>query len=237
MVLGYQNLRSLVMVTSTTKFLGRDFSSYGHDPRGRWRHSVSVGAAAKRLANELGENPITREKIFIAGLLHDIGKMILHAHLSSYTDAEIGSYDSLCAAETDLLGMNHAEAGALVGEKWNLDPLVCDVLGGHHGGPSNPLASATSRWCAWRMQWPTASELAISPGGSRCPGFASRTWSACNSTQRSGRRCGSRGSGTSPRHNPPRHSTQARRRRTGVTPPTMRCPGWARTSNSPPSGT
>lgn len=135
MVLGYQNLRSLVLVTSTSKFLSRDFSCYGHDPKGLWKHAVAVAAGAKSLAVRLGINPMIREEVFIGALLHDIGKMVLHRHLSTFSQDEIRTHGTAEDAEDSLLGITHPEAGTLVAAKWNLSPLVTTIIGCHHETP------------------------------------------------------------------------------------------------------
>lgn len=131
-LLGYQNLRSMVMITSTSKFMRQDFSCYGHDDKGLWRHSVAVAAAARELALMLGEGETAAEELFVAALLHDIGKMVLSKYLAETPPDEIQSYDSITAAEQEILGMTHAEAGDLVAGKWNLTSVVHSVIANHH---------------------------------------------------------------------------------------------------------
>lgn len=134
MVLGYQNLRSLVMVTSTSKFLRHDFSFYGYNERGLWEHSVAVAAIAKQLATVFGMDPLIREELFIGALLHDIGKLVVLPHLSQHSLETVQAYPTFCDAETALLGIDHAEAGTLVAAKWNLSPLVAVLIQKHHRG-------------------------------------------------------------------------------------------------------
>jgi len=131
-VLGYQNLRSMMMITSTSKFMRQDFSCYGHDDKGLWRHSVSVAAAAREFSVILGENETVSEELFIAALLHDIGKMVLSKYLSATPPDRIRSYGSITSAEQAVLGMTHSEAGDLVAGKWNLSPVIHSVIANHH---------------------------------------------------------------------------------------------------------
>jgi len=138
MVLGYQNLRSLLMVTSASKFMKRNFAIYGHDERGLWSHSVCVGAGARCLAAHLDENPMMQEELFIAALLHDIGKMVLARHLAYFPEDRLSGFESIVAMERELLGITHAEAGTLVAAKWNLSPLVSIVIDRHHGSDCTP---------------------------------------------------------------------------------------------------
>ena len=138
MVLGYQNLRSLVIATSTGKHMRQDFSCYGHEPKGLWKHSVSVAAAAKSLATDMGETQPMREEMFIAALLHDIGKMVLVNYLVSYPADTLQGFPSVEDAERELLGIGHGEAGTLVAAKWNLSPLVSVAAEHHHAGDVPP---------------------------------------------------------------------------------------------------
>jgi putative nucleotidyltransferase with HDIG domain len=133
MVLGYQNLRSMVMITSASQIMLQDFDCYGHDEKGLWRHSVSVAAGARSLATQLGEDQILAEELFVAALLHDIGKMVLSKHLSQVPAEQIRAHASISAAEDALIGITHAEAGDLVASKWNLSLLVHSVIANHHG--------------------------------------------------------------------------------------------------------
>lgn len=76
-MLGFKSLRSMVLAASTGNMLERDIGCYGHCEKGLWHHSVCVAAGAKYLAKRLGYEPAFREELFDAGLLHDIGKMLL----------------------------------------------------------------------------------------------------------------------------------------------------------------
>ncbi len=133
MVLGYQNLRSMVMITSTSQLMRQDFDCYGHNDKGLWRHSVSVAASARGLSTLLGDDKALAEELFVAALLHDIGKMVLSKHLSQASKEQIRAHGSITAAEDALVGITHAEAGDLVAGKWNLSPVVHSVITNHHG--------------------------------------------------------------------------------------------------------
>ena len=138
MVLGYQNLRSLLLVTSASRLMTRDFAIYGHDEKGLWYHAVCVAAGAKCLAVHLSEDPMMQEELFIAALLHDIGKMVLVRHLAQLPEDQLSGFESTVAMERELLGITHAEAGTLVAAKWNLGPLVSIVIDRHHGSDCEP---------------------------------------------------------------------------------------------------
>jgi putative nucleotidyltransferase with HDIG domain len=99
-----------------------------------WQHSLAVGCAAKVLAM-LAHDPHA-EEAFIAGLLHDIGKLAMAMFLSEEAtmvynlmkDRDICQFD----AEKDCLGVTHQEIGALVAHHWNLPELYVPSIGHHH---------------------------------------------------------------------------------------------------------
>jgi putative nucleotidyltransferase with HDIG domain len=131
MVLGFRGVRSLVLATSTAKFLQRDFTCYGHQPKGLWLHAVSVAAGARKLARACRFSPDECELLFVAGLLHDIGKLLLVTYLAD-SGGTAGAPE--CEFERARIGLDHTEAGALVTAKWNLANEIQDVIKMHHGG-------------------------------------------------------------------------------------------------------
>ncbi len=135
-VLGFRGLRSLVLASGTSKYLQSDFQCYGHDRAGLWRHSLAVAAGCRGLAASLPA--ADREELFVAGLLHDIGKLVLAPYLrENELQLDLGS--PLTEAEQRTLGIDHTEAGALVAARWNLSPRVQDILR-HHHAESPPAA-------------------------------------------------------------------------------------------------
>lgn len=143
MVLGFRGVRSLVLATSTAKFLQRNFEVYGHQPKGLWLHAVCVAAGSRALARTCRMSPDDAEMLFVAGLLHDIGKMLLVTYLSESVKASTAN-GPVATFERALIGIDHTEAGALVTAKWNLAAEVQDAIKGHHdetvATPTRPTA-------------------------------------------------------------------------------------------------
>jgi len=131
MVLGFRGVRSLVLASSTAKFLQRDYSCYGHEPKGLWFHAACVAAGAKAIAKSCKLGVEEAEQLFVAGLLHDIGKLMLVQYLSEHQRAAEKA-SSITEFERAVLGLDHTEAGALVTAKWNLSPEVQEVIKAHH---------------------------------------------------------------------------------------------------------
>jgi putative nucleotidyltransferase with HDIG domain len=157
MVLGFRGVRSLVLATSTAKFLQRNFDVYGHQPKGLWLHAVCVAAGSRGLAKLCKMTPDEAEMLFVAGLLHDIGKLLLIQYLA---DAAKGAPvpSPAWAFERTAIGIDHAEAGALVTAKWNLAPEIQDVIKAHH---DEAAPTATKGAALVRLADVVAHELGI----------------------------------------------------------------------------
>lgn len=99
-----------------------------------WQHSVAVGLTAKgicKLARRHGQV----ETAFLSGLLHDIGKIALdtwfpEAYQAVLSRVAEGSF--FVDAERDLLGLDHAEAGAILAADWHFPDTIVDVIRDHH---------------------------------------------------------------------------------------------------------
>ncbi|WP_306590018.1 HDOD domain-containing protein [Geothrix sp. 21YS21S-4] len=99
-----------------------------------WQHSVAVGLTAKGvcvLARRHGQ----AETAFLTGLLHDIGKVALDTCFPEEYQGVLqavaeGSY--FVDAERAVLGLDHAEAGALLAESWSFPQTIVEVIRDHH---------------------------------------------------------------------------------------------------------
>lgn len=103
------------------------------DRRQFWEHCFTTAAAADALQRRV--NAQTNDG-FIAGLLHDIGRIILDQHFPDEFQeimALAGSSElSLLEAERKVLGVTHCDIGYWVTEKWNLPPMLTDSILFHH---------------------------------------------------------------------------------------------------------
>jgi putative nucleotidyltransferase with HDIG domain len=100
-----------------------------------WDHSVAVAVAAENLADIL---KVEGEKIaFTAGLLHDIGKVLIGKHLvdkrnrKMFQDA-LDANDSILRTELVTLGVGHAEVGGKLLESWNIPENLVNAVRWHH---------------------------------------------------------------------------------------------------------
>jgi putative nucleotidyltransferase with HDIG domain len=99
-----------------------------------WQHSVAVGLTAKGvciLAKRHGQ----AETAFLAGLLHDIGKIALDTcYPEVYTTVleKVAEGVYFVDAEHEVMGMDHAEAGSLLAADWSFPQTIVDVIRDHH---------------------------------------------------------------------------------------------------------
>jgi putative nucleotidyltransferase with HDIG domain len=134
--LGTDMVKTLLISESVFQIFG-DFSQpNGIDLRGFWKHSLTAAVAARMIAAKINYPHI--EEAYLAGLLHDVGRLALFA--SAPREYEINFFaaddDNLCAVEQRTLQITHAEAGAWIIERWNLDSFLADSVLYHH----EPLA-------------------------------------------------------------------------------------------------
>ncbi|MFZ1811005.1 MAG: HDOD domain-containing protein [Candidatus Nitrotoga sp.] len=116
------------------------------DVQGLWLHSLAISLAVKILSQAMPRNtrPLDDE-IFLAGLLHDIGYMVLNyldQKLSDELQTRFVSQPDRFSVEieAELLEMNHCELGAELARFWNLPDSIIAVLRYHHD-PENELAA------------------------------------------------------------------------------------------------
>jgi putative nucleotidyltransferase with HDIG domain len=99
-----------------------------------WKHSVAVAAISRLLAAQY--NIPTEGKEYTAGLLHDMGKLVL----IQYFPEQFLSIEAMIStesisdidAEQRIVSISHAEIGRLIGEKWRLPKEYLDVMQFHH---------------------------------------------------------------------------------------------------------
>ncbi len=143
--LGTTRVLGLVMTLHNGALLSRAQRGYGLEAGDLWRHSVAVALAASSFAQriELGNQNLC----FTAGLLHDIGKVVLNecvaGGLAAIREQVTLHQLSFAEAETQVLGCSHEEIGAALGEQWRLPEPILRCIRYHHAPgaltPPDPL--------------------------------------------------------------------------------------------------
>ena len=134
LLLGTQELLKIIIASGATRLFCRSTPGYFSDRLGLWRHSVSVALMANLLAREL-DHP-ERATSFTAGLLHDIGKVVLslymHQKFSEIMEVVDGRGVSFQAAEKEVLGIDHAQLGGEMARLWDFPDRLRLVINLHH---------------------------------------------------------------------------------------------------------
>ncbi|MFN8178748.1 MAG: HDOD domain-containing protein [bacterium] len=134
-VLGLRTLRSVVLAAQTSHLLDRQLGPYGLAEGGMWKHSMACATLTGTVARGLHLPPDVREEVFVGGLLHDVGKIILAPHIASAQqefDGVIGRTRDVVRAETETFGMSHPEVGGKMGRKWGLSATLVELIEEHH---------------------------------------------------------------------------------------------------------
>ncbi len=110
-----------------------------------WKHSVQIGTTAKQIAKSEESDEHVVENTFMAGLLHDVGKLVLAANLSEQYDEVISlsrqSEMSLEEAELNTFGATHAELGSYLIGIWGLPDPIVEAIAFHHNPSKCPEKS------------------------------------------------------------------------------------------------
>jgi putative nucleotidyltransferase with HDIG domain len=131
-VLGFESVKEMALSFSVLgSFKGENNKHF--DNSQFWQHSVSVGACTRMLARETCYR--LAGEAFVAGLLHDIGKVVLNQYLpKEFGEIQTRIFEGgvECEkAEMDVLGVTHAEVGAWLAERWNLPVILVEAIRWH----------------------------------------------------------------------------------------------------------
>jgi HD-like signal output (HDOD) protein len=101
-----------------------------------WQHSLATSTCAKRIAQDQQSDRHVVDHAFMAGLLHDVGKLVLAANLPDLYSATLVQAQThgttVWEAERALLGTTHAEVGAYLLGLWGLPDPIVETLAFHH---------------------------------------------------------------------------------------------------------
>ena len=135
-VLGLRTVRTVVTTAALTGSIAAPVCE-GFDFNAFWRHAVSAAVGSKLVAIATG---VDSEAAFTAGLLHDIGRLVLAAGFPQRYEEVLAHGDArgieLGDREHQLLGIDHAAVGALVAEHWRFPKPIVDAIAGHHALPT-----------------------------------------------------------------------------------------------------
>jgi putative nucleotidyltransferase with HDIG domain len=151
-LLGFSTVRNLALGVKVWDTLSSGISRTRLEDL--WMHSVAVAVATRTLAARLRVGD--PDEAFTAGLLHDIGRLVLAMRFrEQYWQAVGGTGESepVEAIESSTFGVDHAEVGGWMLEAWSLPPTIVEAVRVHHGGLDRPgapgLLAVANRLVSW----------------------------------------------------------------------------------------
>ncbi len=133
--LGLDTIFNMVVAIGFAPIGNRNVSRYDLTSGSFMEHSVAVAIGAVKLGRLLGLK--VPSHLFTSALLHDIGKIVLgtYAGVDAKEILELARDEGIPfeVAETRILGINHAEVGAMLLKNWNMPPSIVNVVKYHHG--------------------------------------------------------------------------------------------------------
>ncbi len=133
-VLGTKTLMELLNLACSSEILGQTLEGYDLAAGDLWMHSLAVANGSQLIARRV--NPGLEQDAFSAGLIHDVGKIILDPYILE-RKAEFQTFvkersDTFLEAEKVILGFDHAELASEVCERWQIPRHIVLAIRYHH---------------------------------------------------------------------------------------------------------
>lgn len=142
-ILGRYAVRNMALSLTMVRLRHRMNENGPLAPEEFWRHSMAVACGARMLAQH--QKAVAPEEAFVAGLLHDIGKIVLVEHdPERYAELLVAAQNGIAplyALERETFGIDHAEVGEALCKHWNIPHMLTAVVAAHHGGGSGDAAT------------------------------------------------------------------------------------------------
>lgn len=169
-VVGTSQIRDLALATSVQTIFERvpgdlvDMDSF-------WHHSLACGVTARGIATQRRESNV--ERFLVAGLLHDIGRLLIYLQLGDEARKSLERSRSrgipLYQAEQEVLGCDHAEVGLVLLQEWNFPDALQEAVRLHHRPdrasryPVEVAAVHVADIVAHALRWGRSGETRVPP--------------------------------------------------------------------------
>jgi len=137
MFLGLNQIKFIVVASVAKNYFNKDLIGYGISVEEIWIHSLTCGVIAEEIAFDIGFPAHKIETVYIASILHDIGKIVLDL----YTKLEIKEFQKIARERMEwdfiqvewlVLGVDHGLVGAHLLERWEFPKYISFAVRAHH---------------------------------------------------------------------------------------------------------
>jgi putative nucleotidyltransferase with HDIG domain len=133
-LLGNQGMMRLLVTFGALEYLKDEIPGYGLRKGEMWSHAVACATLSRILL--MAQNQPEDHALFTGALLHDVGKIVLNEFMGAAYDEvlrQVREHHLSCLeAEQEVLGMDHARVGSILGERWNFPPNIVTIIARHH---------------------------------------------------------------------------------------------------------
>jgi putative nucleotidyltransferase with HDIG domain len=168
--LGFYEVYRAVVLISGARTMSLQTAAVGVKVEDLWRHSLATAVAAEVIAREISESEVAA---FTAGLLHDVGKLVLASaeggKYGTVTQSAVTESASLVELERNAFGFDNSEIGARLLERWRLPADVVAPIRHHHnlGGAGESIrltaTLALADSIAHQLEEPAAHAAGLTP--------------------------------------------------------------------------
>jgi HD-like signal output (HDOD) protein/signal transduction histidine kinase len=148
--LGTRLVRTMAACLAVQTVFARTVGDPSYDLAGFWRHSLHVAELSRALAVALGRDDF--EEAYLAGLLHDVGQLLLLGGMGRRYGALLAwsrDEEALLSLERPELGTDHAAVGAWLLDQWRLSSFMADAVLFHHCQPGEIGAADPLSQIVW----------------------------------------------------------------------------------------
>ncbi len=137
-MLGMNTVKNMALSTAIIRSVSGAKKSRALPTKKFWAHSIGTGVCAKLLAKANGVPVMECEEYFVAGLLHDLGKIPFGDEYIEVLGKVTGEQLPLITVEREMLGVDHQEVGKMIAEKWKLNEAMTCAISYHHNVEDAP---------------------------------------------------------------------------------------------------
>ncbi|OGF97077.1 MAG: hypothetical protein A3F83_16205 [Candidatus Glassbacteria bacterium RIFCSPLOWO2_12_FULL_58_11] len=136
-LLGINTIKNLALSSAIVGQMGQNtvkIKTFDQDMF--WKHSLGAGIAAKTICKKLKVDPKMMDEYFVAGLIHDLGKLVMALSMPMFMAKALQCAESgkLNGAESEqkVIGIDHSEVGSMLAQKWSLNEALVNSILYHH---------------------------------------------------------------------------------------------------------